>query len=61
MRREIVDQVKDQVDLQIQEHIPVSLEQQAKDSKQQITEIKISLENSSVIPNLSIFLYRIGH
>ena len=42
----ITEQVKVQVDAQLKEHIPVSLRQQLDDTKQQLKEVKISLQNS---------------
>jgi hypothetical protein len=45
----ITAQIRQEVDAQIQDHIPVSLAQQVKDSKTQLEEIKLSLKNSLVI------------
>ncbi|KAJ2928629.1 hypothetical protein H1R20_g8487, partial [Candolleomyces eurysporus] len=46
VRAVITEQVKVQVDAQLKEHIPVSLRQQLEDTKQQLKEMKISLQNS---------------
>lgn len=39
-------QVREQVDAQIKEHMPVSLEEQKVESKKQIVEVKHALMNS---------------
>lgn len=41
-------QVKEQVNLQIREHLPVTLEEQARESKGQLIEVKHALMNSYV-------------
>jgi len=46
IRAEIAIQVKQEVAAQIVEHLPVSLEQQAEESKRQLVEVKHSLVNS---------------
>ncbi|KDR75722.1 hypothetical protein GALMADRAFT_140335 [Galerina marginata CBS 339.88] len=46
LRDEVGRQVKEQVDEQIKEHLPESLQQQADESKRQLEEIRISLQNS---------------
>jgi len=46
VRREAVKQVQEQVDEQIADHMPVSLKDQAEESKRQLQDIRISLENS---------------
>ncbi|KAF5320814.1 hypothetical protein D9619_001964 [Psilocybe cf. subviscida] len=46
IREEVALQVKEQVDVQIVEHLPESLQKQADDTKRQLEEIKVSLRNS---------------
>lgn len=48
MRRELVAQVREQVNSQIGEHLPVPLEEQAKESRSQLIEVKHALMNSYV-------------
>lgn len=49
IRRELVAQVKEQVRAQIAEHMPVSLQEQARESKSQLFEVKHALMNSYVL------------
>ncbi|KJA28940.1 hypothetical protein HYPSUDRAFT_128453, partial [Hypholoma sublateritium FD-334 SS-4] len=46
IREETIKQVKEQVDVQISEHLPESLQTQLDESKRQLEGIKISLRNS---------------
>ncbi|KAF8806522.1 hypothetical protein BYT27DRAFT_7191067 [Phlegmacium glaucopus] len=46
IRSEVLKQVEEQVNAQIVEHIPVSLQQQAEETKEQLRDIKTSLANS---------------
>ncbi|KAI0743388.1 hypothetical protein C8Q80DRAFT_1180653 [Daedaleopsis nitida] len=46
IRSEIVKQVKDQMAAQIPAHLPVPLRTQAAESRQQLAEVKIALDNS---------------
>ena len=39
-------QVREQVDLQLKDHIPVPLEEQARETKRQLVEVKHALMNS---------------
>ena len=52
IRDEISRQVKEQVDIQIMEHLPETLQQQADESKRQLDDMRISLQNSCVPPRL---------
>jgi hypothetical protein len=54
IKTEVAIQAKQEVDIQLQDHIPFSLTQQLVDSKKQIADIRVALENSSAFP----FLYR---
>lgn len=47
-RAEIAKQVKEQVDSQIVEYIPVPLRQQAAEGKKQLDKVRASLHNSYV-------------
>lgn len=49
IRSEVLKQVEGQVDVQIVEHIPVGLQQQAEESKKQLQDINTSLTNSYVV------------
>jgi hypothetical protein len=53
IRDEVSRQVKEQVDIQLSEHLPETLQQQADESKRQVDEIRISLRNSCAHPQLS--------
>lgn len=46
IREETTKQVREQVDIQISEHLPESLQTQLDESKRQLEGIKISLRNS---------------
>jgi hypothetical protein len=47
IKTEVAIQVKQEVDMQIRDHLAVSLTQQAIDTKKRITEMRIALANSS--------------
>lgn len=46
IKEEVTAQVREQVDLQITEHLPESLQQQVNETKRQVEGIKVSLKNS---------------
>ncbi|KAG5639474.1 hypothetical protein H0H81_001596 [Sphagnurus paluster] len=46
IREEVALQVKQQVDEQIQDHIPIPLAQQSLENKRQISDIRVTLANS---------------
>lgn len=46
IKHELVRQVREQVELQIKEHIPVPLEEQKRGTKRQLIEVKHALMNS---------------
>lgn len=51
IRSEVLKQVEEQVNAQIVEYIPISLRQQAEESKEQLRDINTSLTNSYVAIN----------
>ncbi|KIM40263.1 hypothetical protein M413DRAFT_73925, partial [Hebeloma cylindrosporum] len=61
IRDEVSRQVKEQVDIQITDHLPETLQQQADESKRQVDVIRISLQNSHVHPQLSPFESRMAN
>jgi len=46
IQAEIVRKVKEEVDLQFKDHVPISLEQQLEETEKQLQEVKISFKNS---------------
>ena len=49
MKLEVAKEVKEQMDAQMQEHLPVPLSEQAEESRRQIVEVKHALQNSYVL------------
>lgn len=57
-------QVKQEVSAQIIEHLPISLQEQAEQSKRQLNDVKLSLINSYVLlylPGYAITWYIVKH
>ena len=46
IREETAEMVKDQVNDQVMDFLPISLQEMAEESKRQLRDIKISLDNS---------------